>query len=70
MDFFEQLHPATQYHQCMVDLDFKGEDCTTNVKIGNGMMLGGSYWQSLTQKLALGGRFELENNYYDLEISL
>ena len=49
------LQPAAEYAAARVDVDFKGEDYTTNLRMANGWQLGGSYWQSLTQKLALGG---------------
>ena len=37
---FAQLLPAQKYHQLVFDVDFKGDDYTTNLKVGNGMTLG------------------------------
>lgn len=41
--------------QALVDFDYSGDDFTWNMKLSNGPLLGVSYFQSVTQNLALGG---------------
>lgn len=39
----------------MLDLDYKGNDCQAQVKLGNNAFYGFNYIQSVTKNLALGG---------------
>ncbi|KAG7388858.1 Mitochondrial import receptor subunit TOM40B [Phytophthora pseudosyringae] len=50
-----QLKNEEHGSQALADFDYAGEDFTWNMKISNGPLLGASYLQSVTQKLALGG---------------
>jgi hypothetical protein len=43
-------------HSANALVDYKGEDYCLNFLMGGGMMLGMSYFQSLTNKLAMGGK--------------
>ena len=55
-----QLKSEAHASQVLADVDYMGEDFTWNMKISNGPLLGVSYFQSVTQNLALGG----EGYYY------
>jgi mitochondrial import receptor subunit TOM40 len=50
-----QLDKENRYSQTMFDLDFKGLDWNGQLKVGNSQFVGVNYFQSVTDKLALGG---------------
>ncbi|OQS06599.1 Mitochondrial Protein Translocase (MPT) Family [Thraustotheca clavata] len=55
-----QLKQEAHASQAMVDIDFNGADCTANLKVGNGILIGVNYLQSVTKEWAFGG----EGYYY------
>uniref|UniRef100_K3X883 Mitochondrial import receptor subunit TOM40 n=1 Tax=Globisporangium ultimum (strain ATCC 200006 / CBS 805.95 / DAOM BR144) TaxID=431595 RepID=K3X883_GLOUD len=50
-----QLKAEEHASQVLADFDYMGEDFSWNMKISNGPLLGISYFQSITQHIALGG---------------
>ncbi|KDO23264.1 hypothetical protein SPRG_11194 [Saprolegnia parasitica CBS 223.65] len=55
-----QLKQEAHASQAMVDIDFSAADCSANLKVGNGLLLGVNYLQSVTKEWAIGG----EGYYY------
>jgi hypothetical protein len=54
-----QISPSFEkgsQHHANAIVDYKGNDYSLNFQVGNGLMLGMSYFQSLTTKLAMGGK--------------
>ncbi|KAJ0408960.1 hypothetical protein P43SY_002839 [Pythium insidiosum] len=50
-----QLKAEEDGSQVLADFDYTGDDFTWNMKLSNGPLLGLTYFQSVTQNLALGG---------------
>eukprot|EP00958_Prasinococcus_capsulatus_P011524 scaffold1146_cov399-Prasinococcus_capsulatus_cf.AAC.13 len=50
-----QLTNEEHYSQAMLDVDYKGLDCQSQLKLGNNAFYGFNYIQSVTKNLALGG---------------
>lgn len=50
-----QLAPEPNPTQVTCDVDFRGQDCTGNLKYTNGPLFGVSYLQAVTNQLSLGG---------------
>ncbi|XP_076933504.1 mitochondrial import receptor subunit TOM40-1-like [Bidens hawaiensis] len=58
-----QLTSEPGMSQGLFNFDYKGSDYRTQLKFGNGALLGASYFQSMTPRLSLGGEVSYDGEH-------